>query len=50
MKATEHFPVALFQMNGIAADLEGNSRKILQAAQKAAQMGAVLLVTPEMSL
>jgi NAD+ synthase (glutamine-hydrolysing) len=42
--------VAVAQINCTVGDLEGNSRKILDAATRAVADGADLLVTPELSL
>jgi NAD+ synthase (glutamine-hydrolysing) len=42
--------VAVAQINCTVGDLPGNVRKILQYAQRAAQAGADVLVTPELSL
>ena len=42
--------VALAQSNPILGDLSGNAQKILDLAQSAYEMGAKLLVTPELSL
>lgn len=42
--------IALAQLNPLIGDLAGNARKILLAAEKAAQQGADLVVTSELSL
>ena len=42
--------VAVAQLNCTVGDFEGNSRKIIQAASRAAAAGADLLLTPELSL
>jgi NAD+ synthase (glutamine-hydrolysing) len=42
--------IALAQLNLVVGDLEGNTRKILHAAQGAVRAGADLLVTPELSI
>ena len=42
--------IALWQMNAKVGDFEGNAAKIRAAARRAEQMGAGLLLTPEMSL
>ena len=42
--------VAVAQLNCTVGDFEGNSRKIIEAASKAAAAGADLLLTPELSL
>ncbi|GAB6058363.1 NAD+ synthase [Desulfonatronum parangueonense] len=42
--------IALLQNNYLVGDLEGNSRKILDAARKAAEQGADLCVCSELSL
>jgi len=42
--------VAVAQLNCTVGDFEGNSRKILDAASRAAAAGADLLLTPELSL
>ena len=42
--------IAIAQINPIIGDLQGNSDKILYAAQKATTAGARLLLTPELSL
>lgn len=42
--------IALAQLNPTIGDLIGNSRQILAAAKKAAEGGARLLLTPELSL
>ncbi len=45
-----HVRVAVAQLNCTVGDFEGNSRRILDAAARAAQRGARILVTPELSL
>lgn len=42
--------IAIAQINPTVGDLTGNAQKILSAAQQAAQQGAELLLTPELSL
>ena len=42
--------VAVAQLNCTVGDFEGNSRKIVEAARRAAEGGAHLLLTPELSL
>ena len=42
--------LAFFQMNPVVGDFSGNARKILEAARKAKEQGADMLITPEMSL
>ena len=42
--------VAVAQLNCTVGDFEGNSRKIVEAARRAAAGGAHLLLTPELSL
>jgi NAD+ synthase (glutamine-hydrolysing) len=42
--------IAIAQINCTVGDLKGNSEKIIQAAEKARQAGASLLVTPELAL
>ena len=42
--------VALAQLNPIVGDLAGNCRKVLEAARKAAEQGAELVVTPELAV
>jgi len=42
--------VAIAQINCSVGDFEANSRKIVEAAARAAEAGADLLVTPELSL
>ncbi|WGV26369.1 NAD+ synthase [Halotia branconii] len=42
--------IAIAQLNPTIGDLPGNARKILEAAQQAAALGARLLLTPELSL
>lgn len=42
--------IALATLNTKIADLDGNSQKIIEYAHHAAQLGADLLVTPELSL
>ncbi|MEB3338562.1 MAG: nitrilase-related carbon-nitrogen hydrolase, partial [Leptolyngbyaceae bacterium] len=48
--ASTKFSVAIAQLNPTIGDLTGNAQKILQAAQRAAQSGVRLLLTPELSL
>jgi NAD+ synthase (glutamine-hydrolysing) len=47
---SSHVRVAVAQLNCTVGDLEGNSRRILEAAANAAQGGADILLTPELSL
>ena len=42
--------IALAQLNPLIGDLEGNGELILAACQRAAQAGADLVLTPELSL
>ena len=42
--------VAVAQLNCTVGDFEGNSRRIIEAASRAAAAGADLLLTPELSL
>jgi NAD+ synthase (glutamine-hydrolysing) len=42
--------IALAQLNPLIGDLEGNGERILAACQRAAQAGADLVLTPELSL
>lgn len=42
--------IAIAQLNPTIGDLANNSQKILEAAKKAAQKGARLMLTPELSL
>jgi NAD+ synthase (glutamine-hydrolysing) len=42
--------IALLQINPIVGDLHGNSRLIIEAAEKAGRQGADLSVTPELAL
>ena len=42
--------VAVAQLNCTVGDFEGNSRKIIEAARGAAEAGAHVLLTPELSL
>jgi len=42
--------IALAQLNQVIGDLAGNARAMLDAAARAAQAGARLVVTPELSL
>ncbi len=42
--------VAVAQLNCTVGDFEGNSRKIVEAASRAAAAGSELLLTPELSL
>ncbi|WP_421659478.1 NAD+ synthase [Leptothermofonsia sp. ETS-13] len=42
--------IAIAQLNPIIGDLCGNAQRILDSAQKAAEQGACLLLTPELSL
>ena len=47
---SSNIKVAVAQINCSVGDLEGNSRKIVEAAERAVAQGADLLVTPELSL
>jgi predicted amidohydrolase len=42
--------IAIAQINPTIGDLPGNAQKILEMAQRAAALGARLLLTPELSL
>lgn len=42
--------LAIAQINCVLGDLAGNGKKILQCAENARQLGAQLLLTPELSL
>ncbi len=42
--------IAIAQINPTVGDLTGNAQRILSAAQQAAELGANLLLTPELSL
>ncbi|MBN2141638.1 MAG: NAD+ synthase [Desulfovibrionaceae bacterium] len=42
--------IGLLQVNPVVGDLEGNARRILAAARKAAVLGADLCLTPELAL
>lgn len=42
--------IALAQLNPTSGDIEGNTRRVLDALDAAARQGADLLVTPEMAL
>ena len=42
--------IALFQMNPLVGDPQQNLKQLLEAAGKAAQAGADLLVSPELSI
>src|ERR1700722_9011541 len=42
--------IALLQINPTVGDLQGNSRLIVEAVEKAARLGADLSVTPELAL
>jgi len=42
--------IAIAQINPTVGDLSGNAQRILDAANEAAQLGADLLLTPELSL
>ncbi|MBA0916895.1 MAG: NAD+ synthase, partial [Nitrosospira sp.] len=42
--------IAVAQINCIVGDLTGNAEKILEFANKAKKIGAVLVVTPELAL
>jgi len=47
---SSHVKVAVAQVNCTVGDFEGNCRRILEAAARAAGAGVDLLVTPELSL
>jgi NAD+ synthase (glutamine-hydrolysing) len=47
---SSHVRVAVAQINCTVGDFEGNIRRILDAAERAAAAGADLLLTPELSL
>ena len=49
---SEHPPlkVALAQINATVGDLAGNGRKIVDAARRAYEQGARLVLTPELGL
>jgi NAD+ synthase (glutamine-hydrolysing) len=47
---SSNIKVAVAQINCSVGDLEGNGRKIIEAAARATAAGADLLVTPELSL
>lgn len=47
---SSHVRIAVAQINCTVGDLEGNARRILDAAARAAQAGADILLTPELSL
>jgi NAD+ synthase (glutamine-hydrolysing) len=42
--------IAIAQINPVIGDLVGNAQQILTAAQIAVELGAELLLTPELSL
>ena len=42
--------IAIAQINPTVGDLKGNAKRILDAANKAAELGVDLLLTPELSL
>ncbi|MGF1496796.1 MAG: NAD+ synthase [Elainellaceae cyanobacterium] len=42
--------IAIAQLNPTIGDLPGNARQILEAAQRAVDQGAALMLTPEMSI
>jgi NAD+ synthase (glutamine-hydrolysing) len=44
------FPICLAQLNFVVGDLQGNARRIIDAAHQAHAQGAKLLVTPELAL
>ncbi|GAB4089433.1 glutamine-dependent NAD(+) synthetase [Hydrogenophaga soli] len=44
------FPICLAQLNFVVGDLQGNARRIIDAAHQAHAQGARLLVTPELAL
>ena len=50
MSEQSSFLIACAQLNTIVGDFEGNARKILEAARQAVNIGARLLVCPEMSV
>jgi NAD+ synthase (glutamine-hydrolysing) len=47
---SSHVRVAVAQINCTVGDFEGNSRRILDMARRAAEAGADILLTPELSL
>jgi NAD+ synthase (glutamine-hydrolysing) len=47
---SSHVRIAVAQINCTVGDIEGNSRRILEAAARAAHAGADVLLTPELSL
>ena len=48
-RMSSNVKVAVAQLNCTVGDFEGNSRKIIEAASRAAAAGADLLLTPELS-
>ena len=42
--------IAAAQLNQTVGDFEGNARRIIEAAGKAAAQGACVLLTPELAL
>jgi len=44
------FHICIAQLNFVVGDLQGNARRIIEAAQQAHAQGAQLLVTPELAL
>ncbi len=48
--ASTNVKIAIAQLNPIIGDISGNAQQILAAANQAAQQGAQLLLTPELSL
>lgn len=47
---SSHVKIAVAQINSTVGDLQGNCRRILEFAQRAASAGADVLLTPELSL
>ncbi len=44
------FPISIAQLNFVVGDIQGNARKIIEAAHKAHADGSRLLLTPELAL
>ncbi|WP_147822647.1 NAD+ synthase [Salidesulfovibrio onnuriiensis] len=42
--------IGILQLNPVVGDIQGNSRRILEAARKAASLGADFCITPELAL
>ena len=45
-----NFTIASAQLNFVVGDMQGNARKIIDAAAQAASQGAALLLTPELAI